>query len=55
MALFAFPRFAFMSTLMDNSMVAQNTCLQMSVIGRNTFIGRFNLHRFQLALCASAR
>jgi carbonic anhydrase/acetyltransferase-like protein (isoleucine patch superfamily) len=24
---------------MDNSMVAQNTCLQMSVIGRNTFIG----------------
>ena len=29
----------FMSTLMDNSMVAQNTCLQMCVIGRNTFIG----------------
>jgi acetyltransferase-like isoleucine patch superfamily enzyme len=24
---------------MDNSMVAQNTCLQMCVIGRNTFIG----------------
>lgn len=30
---------AFMTTLMDNSMVAQNTCLQMCVIGRNTFIG----------------
>jgi carbonic anhydrase/acetyltransferase-like protein (isoleucine patch superfamily) len=29
----------FMTTLMDNCMVAQNTCLQMSVIGRNTFIG----------------
>ncbi len=27
------------TTLMDNSMVAQNTCLQMCVIGRNTFIG----------------
>lgn len=29
----------FMTTMMDNSMVAQNTCLQMSVVGRNTFIG----------------
>lgn len=29
----------FMTTMMDNSMVAQNTCLQMCVIGRNTFIG----------------
>jgi UDP-N-acetylglucosamine diphosphorylase / glucose-1-phosphate thymidylyltransferase / UDP-N-acetylgalactosamine diphosphorylase / glucosamine-1-phosphate N-acetyltransferase / galactosamine-1-phosphate N-acetyltransferase len=29
----------FMTTLMDNSMVAQNTCLQMCVIGRSTFIG----------------
>ncbi len=29
----------FMTTLMDNSMVAQNACLQMCVIGRNTFIG----------------
>jgi acetyltransferase-like isoleucine patch superfamily enzyme len=28
-----------MTTLMDNSMVAQNTCLQMCVIGRNTFLG----------------
>ncbi len=29
----------FMTTLMDNSMVAQNACLQMCVVGRNTFIG----------------
>jgi carbonic anhydrase/acetyltransferase-like protein (isoleucine patch superfamily) len=29
----------FMSTLMENCMVAQNTCLQMCVIGRNSFIG----------------
>ncbi len=29
----------FMTSIMDNSMVAQNTCLQMCVIGRNTFIG----------------
>ncbi|HSM25643.1 MAG TPA: DapH/DapD/GlmU-related protein [Anaerolineaceae bacterium] len=29
----------FMTTLMDNCMVAQNSCLQMSVIGRNSFIG----------------
>jgi len=29
----------FMTTIMDNSMVAQNTCLQMCVIGRDTFIG----------------
>lgn len=29
----------FMTTVMDNSMVAQNTCLQMCVVGRNTFIG----------------
>jgi acetyltransferase-like isoleucine patch superfamily enzyme len=28
-----------MTTLMDNSMVAQNACLQMCVIGRNSFIG----------------
>ncbi len=32
----------FMSTLMENSMVAQNTCLQMCVVGRNTFIGAGN-------------
>lgn len=29
----------FMTTMMENSLVAQNTCLQMCVIGRNTFIG----------------
>ena len=29
----------FMTTLMDNTEVAQNTCLQMCVIGRNTFVG----------------
>lgn len=29
----------FMTTIMDNGMVAQNTCLQMCVVGRNSFIG----------------
>lgn len=29
----------FMTTIMENSLVAQNTCLQMCVVGRNTFIG----------------
>ena len=29
----------YMTTLMENCMVAQNTCLQMCVVGRNTFIG----------------
>jgi acetyltransferase-like isoleucine patch superfamily enzyme len=29
----------FMSTFMENSMVAQNTCLQMVVVGRRSFIG----------------
>ncbi len=29
----------FMTTLMENTMVAQNTCLQLCVIGRDTFIG----------------
>lgn len=29
----------FMTTLMENSMVAQNTCLQLCVVGRDTFIG----------------
>lgn len=29
----------FMTTLMERSIVAQNACLQMCVIGRNTFIG----------------
>jgi UDP-N-acetylglucosamine diphosphorylase / glucose-1-phosphate thymidylyltransferase / UDP-N-acetylgalactosamine diphosphorylase / glucosamine-1-phosphate N-acetyltransferase / galactosamine-1-phosphate N-acetyltransferase len=32
----------FMTTIMENGMVAQNTCLQMCVIGRNTFIGAGN-------------
>jgi len=29
----------FMTTMMDHSMLSQNTCLQMCVVGRNTFIG----------------
>jgi hypothetical protein len=29
----------FLTTLMEHSIVAQNTCLQMCVIGRRTFIG----------------
>ncbi len=32
----------FMTTLMEKGMVAQNTCLQMCVIGRETFIGAGN-------------
>jgi UDP-N-acetylglucosamine diphosphorylase / glucose-1-phosphate thymidylyltransferase / UDP-N-acetylgalactosamine diphosphorylase / glucosamine-1-phosphate N-acetyltransferase / galactosamine-1-phosphate N-acetyltransferase len=32
----------FMTAFMDNSMVAQNTCLQLCVVGRNTFIGAGN-------------
>ena len=32
----------YLTTLMENSMVAQNTCLQMCVIGRKTFIGAGN-------------
>lgn len=32
----------FMTTLMENSMVAQNSCLQLSVVGRDTFIGAGN-------------
>jgi len=32
----------FMTSLMENSMVAQNTCLQMCVVGRNTFVGAGN-------------
>jgi carbonic anhydrase/acetyltransferase-like protein (isoleucine patch superfamily) len=31
-----------MTTIMEHSMIAQNTCLQMCVIGRNTFIGAGN-------------
>jgi carbonic anhydrase/acetyltransferase-like protein (isoleucine patch superfamily) len=29
----------FMTTMMERSMVAQNTCLQMCVVGRDSFIG----------------
>ncbi|WP_299283907.1 hypothetical protein [Thermoflexus sp.] len=29
----------FMTTMMEHSMVAQNTCLQLCVVGRDTFIG----------------
>ena len=32
----------FMTAMMENSMVAQNTCLQLCVVGRNTFIGAGN-------------
>ena len=32
----------FMTTLMENSMVAQNSCLQLSVVGRDSFIGAGN-------------
>lgn len=32
----------FMTTLMENSMVAQNACLQMCVVGRDTFVGAGN-------------
>ncbi len=32
----------FMTALMENTIVAQNTCLQMCVIGRNSFIGAGN-------------
>ena len=32
----------FMTTIMENGMVAQNTCLQMCVVGRSTFIGAGN-------------
>jgi acetyltransferase-like isoleucine patch superfamily enzyme len=31
-----------MTTLMENSMVAQNACLQLCVVGRDTFIGAGN-------------
>jgi carbonic anhydrase/acetyltransferase-like protein (isoleucine patch superfamily) len=29
----------YLTTMMENSIVAQNTCLQMCVIGRNSFVG----------------
>jgi NDP-sugar pyrophosphorylase family protein len=33
----------FMTTSMENSIIAQNTCLQMCVLGRDTFIGANNV------------
>jgi carbonic anhydrase/acetyltransferase-like protein (isoleucine patch superfamily) len=33
----------FMTTLMEHSMVAQLTCLQMCVVGRNSFVGAGNI------------
>lgn len=33
----------FMTTLMENSMVAQNSTLQLCIVGRNTFIGANNV------------
>ncbi|MEN9935448.1 MAG: hypothetical protein RLZZ387_2027 [Chloroflexota bacterium] len=33
----------FMTSLMENTMVAQLSCLQMCVVGRNTFIGAGNI------------
>ncbi len=32
----------FLTTLMDHTIIAQNTCLQMCVVGRRTFIGAGN-------------
>ena len=32
----------YLTAVMENSIIAQNTCLQMCVIGRNTFIGAGN-------------
>jgi len=32
----------YLTTIMDRTMVAQNTCLQMCVVGRDTFIGAGN-------------
>jgi acetyltransferase-like isoleucine patch superfamily enzyme len=33
----------FMTAFMENTMVAQNTCLQLCVVGKNTFIGANNV------------
>jgi carbonic anhydrase/acetyltransferase-like protein (isoleucine patch superfamily) len=32
----------FMTALMENTIIAQNTCLQMCVVGRNSFVGAGN-------------
>ena len=34
-----FARLCFMTAVMENSIIAQNTCLQFCVIGRNSFVG----------------
>jgi len=41
-AFMAFDSKMFMTTIMENSIVAQNTCLQMCIVGRHTFIGAGN-------------
>lgn len=33
----------FMSSFMENTMVAQNTCMQLCVVGRNSFVGANNV------------
>lgn len=38
-AFFPFRASLFMTTAMENAMVAQNTCLQMCVVGKNSFLG----------------
>ena len=32
-------RLAYLTQVMENTIIAQNTCLQMCVIGRNSFVG----------------
>jgi carbonic anhydrase/acetyltransferase-like protein (isoleucine patch superfamily) len=39
----AFNGALFMSSMMESCMVAQNTCLQLAVLGRNTFVGANNV------------
>lgn len=39
----AFNAALFMSSMMENCMLAQNTCVQLGVVGRNTFIGANNV------------
>ena len=41
----------FMTTIMDNSMMAQNTCLQMCVVGAILSLAQEYLHRFQPGVC----
>lgn len=35
----AFKSALFMSSIMENGMIAQNTCVQLGVVGRNSFLG----------------